>query len=262
MVTAPHEVRAGFRRFRTAPVVPLSASKNRKEAALERSLSLLMPVQNAHNVVRQGVMELLEVAAELTSQFEILVIDDGSRDDTVEIAVELALEFPQVGVARHPLPLGRAAALWTGFERTEGEIIFVRDAAGALNVHDIPKMWRKVDEFELVLGWPTGTMQRPMPQPRVPWRSWGSQLLAGAGDCDLAAAFQMIRRGTALNIGWPRIEGAALLAALPSSGYDWTQLEIRSATAVAAALPARLPGDAGLRRAPLRSVRHAGAWRD
>ncbi len=209
-------------------------------------------------------MELLEVAAELTTQFEVLVIDDGSRDDTVEIAVEIALEFPQVGVVRHPLALGRTAALWTGFERTAGEIIFVRDAAGALNVHDIPKMWRKLDEYELVLGWPRGTMQRPLPQPRVPWRSWGSQLLAGAGDCDLAAAFQMIRRATAAKIGWPRLEGAALLAGLPGSGYDWMQLEIRDATSIASAMPvtpARLPGDAGLRRAPLRPARQA-AWRE
>lgn len=229
---------------------------------MERSLSLLLPVQNAHGTLRGGVLELIDVAAELTSQFEVLVIDDGSRDDTVEIAVELALEFPQVGVVRHPLPLGRAAALWTGYERTAGDIIFVRDAPGALNLHDLPKMWRKIEEFELVLGWPAGTMQRPLPQPRVPWRSWGSQLLAGAGDCDLAAAFQMIRRSTALRIGWPRIEGAALLAGLPGSGYDWTQLEIRDAMPGAVSQPTGLPGDAGMRRAPLRPARRAAVWRD
>lgn len=225
---------------------------------MSRSLSLLLPVHNAHGTLRQSVLEMIEVAADLTPYFEVLVIDDGSLDDTVDTAVELALQYPQVGVARHPLPLGRSAALWTGFEQTAGDVLFVGDAAGALNIHDLPKLWRKIDTHEVVFGWPAGTLQKSLPRPRVPWRSWGSQLLAGAGDFDLAAAFQMVRRTTALRIGWPRIEGLALLAALPGSGYDWTQLEVRDAKGAVAAPPvSRTPPPAGLRRAPLRSVRQA-----
>jgi dolichol-phosphate mannosyltransferase len=94
---------------------------------LERSLTVLLPVQDAQATLTETVEEVLDVAAELTDRFELLIIDDGSADATSEIAHELTRHYPQVRAIRHSKPLGRDAALRTGLSQSRGEVIFVRD---------------------------------------------------------------------------------------------------------------------------------------
>ena len=97
-------------------------------AALERSLTVLLPVQDAEATLRETVEEVLEAAADLTDRFELLIIDDGSADATGEIAHELTRHYPQIRTIRHSRPMGRDAALRSGLAESRGETVFVRDA--------------------------------------------------------------------------------------------------------------------------------------
>ena len=94
---------------------------------MERSLTVLLPVQDAQATLTETVEEVLDVAAELTDRFELLIIDDGSADATSEIAHELTRHYPQVRAIRHAMPLGRDAAVRTGLAESQGEVVFVRD---------------------------------------------------------------------------------------------------------------------------------------
>jgi glycosyltransferase involved in cell wall biosynthesis len=98
-----------------------------RNLAVERSLTVLLPVQDAQATLTETVEEVLDVAAELTDRFELLIIDDGSADATSEIAHELTRHYPQVRAIRHSKPLGRDAALRTGLAQSRGEVVFVRD---------------------------------------------------------------------------------------------------------------------------------------
>ena len=97
-------------------------------AALERSLTVLLPVQDAQATLMETVEEVLEAAADLTDRFELLIIDDGSADATGEIAHELTRHYPQIRTIRHSRPMGREAALRSGLAESRGEMVFVRDA--------------------------------------------------------------------------------------------------------------------------------------
>ena len=97
---------------------------------MERSLTVLMPVQDAQATLTETVEEVLNVASELTDRFELLIIDDGSADATSEIVHELARHYPQVRSVRHSKPMGRDAALRTGLAQSRGEVVFVHARNG------------------------------------------------------------------------------------------------------------------------------------
>jgi glycosyltransferase involved in cell wall biosynthesis len=119
---------------------------------VERSLSVLLPVRNAQSSLTDSVLELLEVVPELTSRFELIIIDDGSTDATPEVAGELAARYPQVQTAFHARPQGRAAAVRTGLGRSMGDVIFLRDEDCQVSTDEIRKLWCAVDDHPMVFG--------------------------------------------------------------------------------------------------------------
>ncbi len=118
---------------------------------MERSLTVLLPVRNAQATLTATVSELLEVAADLTSQFELVIIDDGSQDATSEVAGELSLSFPQVHFVRHGRPSGREAAIRSGLRCSTGDMVLLRDDASGVGVDGIVRLWQATERQEVVV---------------------------------------------------------------------------------------------------------------
>jgi hypothetical protein len=108
---------------------------------LADSLSILVPVRNAEASLARQVDKLLEVLPELTPRFEILVVDDGSTDHTVEIARELARRYPQLRMIRHTQPRGAQATIQTGLQWAQSQTVFVQEDATALSATDLRRLW-------------------------------------------------------------------------------------------------------------------------
>ena len=106
---------------------------------MQRSLSVLLPVKNAQATLDQAVHEILEVVADSSEQFEILIIDDGSTDATSEVAHELRRHYPQIRVVRHGMARGREAAIRTGLERSRGEVVMLRDDERGFSLLERPQ---------------------------------------------------------------------------------------------------------------------------
>jgi cellulose synthase/poly-beta-1,6-N-acetylglucosamine synthase-like glycosyltransferase len=131
---------------------PVESPLFREVASLNRSLSALLPVRNVESQLTPMVLEMLEILPELTNCVELVVIDDGSTDATIEVADELCGRYPQLRAVGHTRPQGRAAAIATGLARSNGQAIFLPDEEGLLAVADLQKMWGALDDHELVLG--------------------------------------------------------------------------------------------------------------
>jgi glycosyltransferase involved in cell wall biosynthesis len=117
------------------------------------TLSVLLPVHNAHHKLEASVSEILEVLPELTDHFELCILDDGSTDDTADTAHELAARYPQIRVIRHPSRLGLAEAIRTGLDHTQGEVVFVGDEDYRLYPDDLRTLWQLRDTQRRLSGY-------------------------------------------------------------------------------------------------------------
>lgn len=87
-------------------------------------LSVVIPTYNEANTLIEVVNKVVAVPCLL----EVIIVDDGSTDQTPEVTRHITEQYPQVKVTRHDRNLGKTAALRTGFTMTRGEIVIVQDA--------------------------------------------------------------------------------------------------------------------------------------
>jgi 4-amino-4-deoxy-L-arabinose transferase-like glycosyltransferase len=157
-------------------------------SGLSRRVSLVLPVYNEEAGIRQAIEEACQALEELTTAYEILVIDDGSCDSTAELVAELAMERPQVRLLRHERNRGYGAALRSGFVAARFERVAFTDADCQFYLADLGRLLPLSDQYPLVVGW----RQRR----QDPWRrrflSRGYNVLTGVllgtrvRDCDCA----------------------------------------------------------------------------
>jgi hypothetical protein len=108
----------------------------------DQSLSVVLPVYNAQNSLPQLISQMLDILPDVASEFEVLVVDDGSTDQTEEVARDLAIRYPQVRVARHAERLGGEAVIRTGYERSRGRVVIVQQENTAFGHADLKRLWQ------------------------------------------------------------------------------------------------------------------------
>jgi len=120
-------------------------------------LSYFFPAHNEEANVRELVAEALEALPALAEVFEIIVVNDGSRDATGAIADELAAANP--GVVRavhHPTNLGYGAALLSGFRAAGHELVAFTDGDRQFRVADLGRLTARLgeaDRADVVVGY-------------------------------------------------------------------------------------------------------------
>lgn len=113
---------------------------------MERSLTVLLPVQNAQAGLSAAVHGLLDVLPELTERFEVLIVDDGATEAASETAYDLAKDFPQVHVVRQGSGSGREVAVRLGLQQSNGDVVVLGEPDCATRVQEIVRLWRTVDD--------------------------------------------------------------------------------------------------------------------
>src|SRR5262249_22374532 len=90
-------------------------------------LSVFFPAYNDSGTIASMVIRAVQAASELTPDYEVIVVNDGSQDATPEIIDELARTYPRVRAVHHPRNRGYGGALQTGFRSATKELIFYTD---------------------------------------------------------------------------------------------------------------------------------------
>jgi len=116
-------------------------------------LSVFFPAYNDGGTIASMVIRAVKTASELTPDFEIIVVDDGSDDGTADIADELARTYPQVRAVHHPTNRDYGAALQTGFRSATKELIFYTDGDAQYDPAELAALWPHRTGTDLVNGY-------------------------------------------------------------------------------------------------------------
>jgi len=107
------------------------------------SLTVVLPVRNAEASLSGQVTEVLETAGELTDAFQVVLVDDGSTDDTFDVAVELSHRYPQVEVLRNAQPRGLGATLRSVRAKVTSDVVIVHDGVTPFDASQIRRLWHE-----------------------------------------------------------------------------------------------------------------------
>ncbi|HVS35860.1 MAG TPA: glycosyltransferase [Gemmataceae bacterium] len=118
-----------------------------------RRLSLVIPAYNEEAGVRQAIVEADEALAQFVEEYEILVVDDGSRDATAAVVAQEAAIRPSVRLLRHEVNRGYGAALRSGFEAARFEFVAFTDADCQFYLKDLGALLALAESHPIVVGW-------------------------------------------------------------------------------------------------------------
>lgn len=125
-------------------LLPSSAARPASPRRGRPSISVVLPAYNEAGSLGSVLDELRTALAELTERWELIVVDDGSRDGTPALAERLS-RVPGIRMVRLSRNFGKEAALTAGLDRALGEVVVLMDADGQHPVRLLPEMleaWR------------------------------------------------------------------------------------------------------------------------
>ncbi len=120
----------------------------------EYSLSMVFPAYNEQDNVDRLVRDADNAGRRIFGDaYEIIVVDDGSKDRTPEILSDLKKEFSRLVVHTHSPNQGYTAALRTGFTNATKDLIFYSDADNQFDLNEIPLLMEHIDNHDIVCGY-------------------------------------------------------------------------------------------------------------
>jgi glycosyltransferase involved in cell wall biosynthesis len=118
------------------------------------ALSVVVPLFNEQDSLRPLVRQLLDAVRPLGVPFELVLVDDGSKDATATLLAELSDEVPELVAVLLRRNYGQTAAMAAGFDASRGDVIVTLDGDLQNDPADIPLLLAKIEEgYDLVSGW-------------------------------------------------------------------------------------------------------------
>jgi glycosyltransferase involved in cell wall biosynthesis len=118
------------------------------------NLSIIVPMYNEQESVTPLYRAIVKAVAPLGRAFEMIFVDDGSKDRTVEVATELARSDSRLRIVKFRRNYGQTAAMAAGIEYARGDILITMDGDLQNDPEDIGNFVEKIEEgYDVVVGW-------------------------------------------------------------------------------------------------------------
>ncbi len=158
------------------------------------SISAVLPAYNEEAIIADTARAVDAVLRELTDDYEVIVVNDGSRDATAARVAAVAAACPTVRLISHPTNRGYGSALATGFSNATKDLIFLTDGDFQFDVREIKDFLPDLERADLVVGY-----RQPRRDPLLRrLNGWGWNLLVfllfGPVARDVDCAFKLFRR--------------------------------------------------------------------
>ncbi len=160
------------------------------------NLSIFFPVYNEQENIQKTILRTINVAEEspYIGEYEIIVVNDGSTDNSKQAAQALAIDHPQVRVVDHPQNLGYGAALKTGIAAARMDYVFFTDADLQFDAVELQHLLVHLDAYPVVVGY-RAPRRDPLMRLLNAW-VWNvlNRLFFGLKVRDIDCAFKLFKR--------------------------------------------------------------------
>jgi glycosyltransferase involved in cell wall biosynthesis len=163
-------------------------------AARIPGISVFLPSHNEEGNVERVVRSWIAECPRVAENFEVIVVDDGSRDRTGEIAERLAAEDSHVKVVRHPVNRGYGGAVISGIRAATQPYVLLCDGDGQFDPADLERLTPFVPEYDVVCGRRAHRADHLMR--RVNGKAWTTlvRVLLGITISDIDCGFKLFKR--------------------------------------------------------------------
>ena len=223
---------------------------------------MILPAYNEEALIGQTLCTVMAALSSWMHDFEVIVVNDGSKDRTADIVAHLAAYDRRIRLVNHPVNQSYGTALVTGFKSVTKELAFFMDADGQFDIRDLVRFFPLIDEYGAVLGYRRERQDTWMRK----LNAWGWKQLVrfifGIHVRDIDCAFKLFRaeffrtqrletRGAMINV--------EIIYKLARAGYTYTEVGVQH-------LPRRAGKATGAKPAViLRAIRelflYAEKWR-
>lgn len=159
--------------------------KPETDAQSTSAVSIILPIYNEAGALPDLIREITAVFQTMDRGYEIIAVDDGSTDGSLDVLRELQAEEPRLRIVQFRRNFGQTAAFAAGFDYARGDLIVTMDADGQQDPADVPRMLEVMEagDYDLVTGWRKNRKEpfltRKLPSMIANW------LIASASDVHL-----------------------------------------------------------------------------
>ena len=193
-------------------------------------LSASFPAHNEEDNVGPMIADLLAALPDVADRFEIIVVDDGSRDATFARASAIAAREPRVRVIRHEINRGYGAAVWTGLTSGTLEYAFFTDGDRQFDVRQIADLVQQLPGHDVVVGYRVNRQDNKIRIMNAHAWNWLIRRLFHVPVRDVDCAFKLFDRrmlqGLTIEAGGAMFS-SELLARLAAKGARIVEVPVR-----------------------------------
>lgn len=173
-------------------------------------LSIFFPFWNEEQNIESVVKKAIPVAEKVAERWEIIMVDDGSSDKTLEIAKKLAEENHNLVVAPNDENRGYGAALKTGFSNAKYDYIVFNDGDGQFDFAEVSKFIEKIDDCDVVIGFRKKRLDNPFRHLLMNLLKIWDFVFFGFRFKDIDCGFKLFRKTAVEKISPLKSEGAMI----------------------------------------------------
>jgi len=159
-------------------------------------LSVFFPAYNEGENIENTVRRALKILPLVAEKYEVIIVDDGSKDKTGEIADWLAKETREVKVVHHWPNRGYGGALKTGFKTAQYLWVAFTDADGQFDFGEIKKFLPLTEDYDLILGYRLNRADSLTRKTGTFVWSFLARLLLGLDVKDYSCGFKLVKKKT------------------------------------------------------------------